>query len=98
MATNTQTSTLALSHRTRGRLQQLVQHLPSYAILILWSGFTLFAIGWIAMSSLKGTRELFQEPLALPQEPRFENYDIAWNAVDMSRYFVNSVIVVSISV
>jgi N-acetylglucosamine transport system permease protein len=98
MATNTQTSNLALSRRTRGRLQQLVQHLPAYAILILWSGFTLFAIGWIAMSSLKGTRELFQEPLALPQEPRFENYDIAWNAVDMSRYFVNSVIVVSISV
>lgn len=98
MATTTQTSTLVLSRRTRGRLQQLVQHLPAYAILILWSGFTVFAIGWIAMSSLKSTRQLFQEPLALPSEPRFENYDIAWNAVDMSRYFLNSLIVVSISV
>ena len=98
MATTTQTSTLVLSRRTRGRLQQLVQHLPAYAILILWSGFTVFAIGWIAISSLKSTRQLFQEPLALPSEPRFENYDIAWNAVDMSRYFLNSLIVVSISV
>lgn len=98
MATTTPTTTMTLSRRTRGRLQQLVQHVPAYAILILWSAFTLFAIGWIAMSSLKSTRQLFQEPLALPQEPRFENYDIAWNAVDMSRYFLNSVIVVSISV
>lgn len=98
MATTTPPTTMALSRRTRGRLQQLVQHVPAYAILILWSAFTLFAIGWIAMSSLKSTRQLFQEPLALPPEPRFENYDIAWNAVDMSRYFVNSVIVVSISV
>lgn len=98
MATTTPPTTMALSRRTRGRLQQLVQHVPAYAILILWSAFTLFAIGWIAMSSLKSTRQLFQEPLALPPEPRFENYDIAWNAVDMSRYFLNSVIVVSISV
>ncbi len=98
MATTTPPTTMVLSRRTRGRLQQLVQQLPAYAILILWSAFTLFAIGWIAMSSLKSTRQLFQEPLALPPEPRFENYDIAWNAVDMSRYFLNSVIVVSISV
>jgi ABC-type glycerol-3-phosphate transport system permease component len=92
------TRTFALSRRTQGRVRQFIGQLPSYAILAIWSGFTLFAIGWIMMSSLKTNRQLFQEPLQLPPDPQWANYDTAWNAVDMSRYFLNSVIVVSISV
>jgi ABC-type glycerol-3-phosphate transport system permease component len=89
----------------QGRLQSFIQQLPSYLVLVLWSSFTVFAIGWIMMSSFKSNRQVFQEPLKLPPRDRFEsaeimfaNYDTAWNAVDMSRYFVNSVIVVSVSV
>lgn len=93
-----QTRTFALSRRTQGRVQQFLSQLPSYAILAIWSGFTVFAIGWIMMSSLKTNRQLFQEPLQRPPDPQWVNYDTAWNAVDMSRYFLNSVIVVSISV
>lgn len=103
--TTTQTRPFGLSHRMQGRLQHFIQQLPSYLILVLWSSFTVFAIGWIMMSSFKSNRQVFQDPLKLPPRDRFEsaeimfaNYDTAWNAVDMSRYFVNSVIVVAVSV
>jgi len=75
-----------------------VRQIPGYLVLLAWCGFTVFAIGWIAMSSFKTNRQLFQEPLKLPPQLRFENYSTAWNAVDMGRYFLNSVIVVSVSV
>jgi len=98
MAPTVQTRPWTLSRRTKGRLLQFVRQIPSYLVLLAWCGFTVFAIGWIAMSSFKTNRQLFQEPLKLPPQLRFENYSTAWNAVDMSRYFLNSVIVVSVSV
>lgn len=98
MAPTVQTRPWTLSRRTRGRLLQFVRQIPSYLVLLAWCGFTTFAIGWITMSSFKTNRQLFQEPLKLPPQLRFENYNTAWNAVDMSRYFLNSVIVVSVSV
>jgi ABC-type glycerol-3-phosphate transport system permease component len=98
MATTAQARRLALSRRAQGQLQQLVRQTPGYVVLLAWCGFTLFAIGWIAMSSFKTNRQLFQEPLRLPAQLRFENYHTAWSAVDMSRYLLNSVVVVSVSV
>ncbi|GIV80652.1 MAG: sugar ABC transporter permease [Anaerolineae bacterium] len=98
MATTAQTRPWTLSRRTQGRLLRFVRQIPSYLVLLAWCGFTVFAIGWIAMSSFKTNRQLFQEPLKLPPQLRFENYSTAWNAVDMGRYFLNSVIVVSVSV
>ena len=98
MATTAQARRLALSRRAQGRLEQFVRQTPGYVVLLAWCGFTLFAIGWIAMSSFKTNRQLFQEPLRLPAQLRFENYHTAWNAVDMSRYLLNSVVVVSVSV
>ncbi len=98
MATTAQTRPWTLSRRTQGRLLRFARQIPSYLVLLAWCGFTVFAIGWIAMSSFKTNRQLFQEPLKLPPQLRFENYSTAWNAVDMSRYFLNSVIVVSVSV
>jgi ABC-type glycerol-3-phosphate transport system permease component len=98
MATTAQTRPWTLSRRTQGRLLRFARQIPSYLVLLTWCGFTVFAIGWIAMSSFKTNRQLFQEPLKLPPQLRFENYSTAWNAVDMGRYFLNSVIVVSVSV
>lgn len=98
MATTVQNRPWTLSRRSQGRLMQFIHQLPSYAVLLLWCGFTVFAIGWIAMSSFKTNRQLFQEPLQLPPQLQFENYNTAWNAVDMSRYFLNSLLVVSVSV
>jgi N-acetylglucosamine transport system permease protein len=91
-------TSLQLSRRTQGRIQQFTRQVPSYLVLLAWAGFTVFAIGWIVVSSGKTNKEVFKEPLKMPAEFQFENYETAWNAVDMSSYFLNSVVVVGASV
>jgi len=71
--------------------------LITYLVLLIWSLFTLFAFLWIGLASLKTTREIFREPLRLPAEPQWENYINAWNSVRLGEYFLNSVIIVGVS-
>jgi ABC-type glycerol-3-phosphate transport system permease component len=89
------------SHLRQRRLdivKKWVSHIPAYLILGLWSLFTLFIILWVMMSSLKSNQELFKNVWALPQQLHFENYIKALFAVDMEIYFLNSLLVVLISV
>jgi ABC-type glycerol-3-phosphate transport system permease component len=69
----------------------------TYLILIGWSLFTIFALSWIVLASFKTSREIFREPFKLPAEIQWENYVNAWNSVRLGEYFLNSVIVVTIS-
>jgi len=90
------------SSQIRQRRWDLVKkwlgHVPSYVILGAWSFFTLFVILWIIVNSLKSNQELFKDVWALPTQLHFENYVKALFAVDMIRYFLNSLVVVLISV
>lgn len=79
-------------------LRQRLSRLPSYILLAVWSTFTVFAFGWIVMASFKTNREIFREPLHFPAELQFENYINAWNSVRLGDYFLNSVIIVFLSV
>ncbi|MFJ5766143.1 MULTISPECIES: carbohydrate ABC transporter permease [unclassified Lysinibacillus] len=45
------------------------------------------------VSSLKGNKEIFSSPFSLPEVFRFENYVIAWQEANMSRYFLNSILI-----
>jgi len=71
--------------------------LLTYLILVGWSLFTIFALSWIILASFKTTREIFREPFKFPAEIQWENYVNAWNSVRLGDYFINSVIVVAIS-
>ena len=73
-------------------------HIPAYLILGAWSFFTLFVIVWLILSSLKTDNELFKDVWALPTQIHLDNYAKALFAVDLGTYFVNSVVVVLISV
>src|SRR2546423_7495005 len=66
---------------------------PAYVILTAWSLFTVFAILWVIMTSLKTNRELFLNVWSLPKALHFENYVTAWSEVKMGSYFLNSVLV-----
>ncbi len=68
-----------------------------YLTLSLWSLFTIFALCWISLASLKTTKEIFRQPFNFPAELQFENYATAWNSVRMGDYFLNSVLVVTMS-
>lgn len=75
-----------------------LRQVPSYAFLIAWSLFTIFAISWVAMASLKSNRDVFREPLSIPTEPLVENYERAWSNSRLGENFLNSVVIVGASV
>jgi raffinose/stachyose/melibiose transport system permease protein/N-acetylglucosamine transport system permease protein len=82
------------SRQRRGRaVGKFFLYLP----LVLWVAFTIFAFAWIIVASFKDNRELFSNAWALPAALHFENYDKAWRLSRMGNYFINSLVVVSVS-
>ena len=82
----------------KGKLGKWLSRTPSYVFVGLWSLFTVFVITWVGLSSLKSNLQVFKEPWSLPTELHFENFTKAWSVMRFSNYFVNSTLVVLISV
>ncbi|NOR81937.1 MAG: hypothetical protein GQ526_00405, partial [Ardenticatenales bacterium] len=80
-----------------GKARRSFNRLVTYLVLGLWSLFTIFAISWISLASLKTNREIFREPFKLPAEIQWENYVRAWDSIRLGDYFLNSVIIVAVS-
>lgn len=75
--------------------------LPYYLALCAWAAGTIFIFLWLFNGSLKSNVELFGEPWQLPGSPLEtgpENYGTAWATANMSRYFLNSIVVTTIAV
>jgi N-acetylglucosamine transport system permease protein len=66
-------------------------------LLVGWVAFNLFLLVWIVATSLKSSREVFGDPLAVPTDPQWDNYAEAWNVAGFSVAFLNSVLVVAIA-
>jgi N-acetylglucosamine transport system permease protein len=75
-----------------------LSHLVSYFFLGAWALFTVFALSWVVLASLKTNREVFRQPFAIPAEPQFVNYERVWSNSQVGQSFVNSLIIVGISV
>jgi raffinose/stachyose/melibiose transport system permease protein/N-acetylglucosamine transport system permease protein len=63
----------------------------------LWILFTLFTIAWVVLSSLKTNRELFESVWSLPRGFGWQNYVKAWKVSRMGSYFLNSIILITLS-
>src|SRR5438105_1503962 len=78
-----------------------------YLILLIWLLAVLYPMIWLFYTSAKSTQEVYQNPFGLPRlvtSPRKENtealvtnYRKAWVGSHFSRYFVNSLKIVGIS-
>lgn len=75
-----------------------LKHIPSYLFLAAWSLFTICALSWVVLASLKTNREVFREPFAIPTEPQFVNYERVWLNSQVGQAFINSLITVGLSV
>jgi raffinose/stachyose/melibiose transport system permease protein len=62
-----------------------------YVVLIFYPLFNMF------ISSLKTTREIFQNPFGLPGTVMFSNYKTVWIERGFGRYFTNSVFITGVS-
>ncbi|MCR6501315.1 carbohydrate ABC transporter permease [Shinella sp. CPCC 101442] len=65
----------------------------SYALLALFAFIALFPIALLVLNSLKPAAQIVQNPLALPETIRWENFTNAWNHARFSTTFLNSFII-----
>ena len=70
------------------------------AVLAGYAAWVVFPMVWMAYSSLKPDRAIFREPFALPSAGhlQFGNYGRAWHEARFGDYFLNSVLVTTVSV
>lgn len=69
----------------------------AHIVLAIWAIIVVLPLLWVFLSSWKTTGEIFQSPLALPQNWSFDNYIRAWTDSNIGRYMLNSIIVVTAS-
>jgi len=62
-----------------------------YCIIIFYPLFNMVT------SSLKTTREIFQNPFGLPKDLQLNNYKVVWIDRGFARYFLNSIIVTGVA-
>ncbi|GAB6085088.1 carbohydrate ABC transporter permease [Alkaliphilus crotonatoxidans] len=62
-----------------------------YTILISIAVIQIFPLVWLLFFSLKNNQEVFNTaPLALPRDPKWENYLKVWTEGNIGTYFFNS--------
>jgi ABC-type glycerol-3-phosphate transport system permease component len=74
------------------RLGRFVGNAATYAILLVFLLIFLVPFIWIWSSAFKTSREIGQNPFALPSSLRWENLIEAWTVGRFSDYMLNSVI------
>ena len=66
-------------------------------VLLIFTVTAIFPLVWIVTSSYKTNTDFLMHPFSLPKVWTMENYVNAWEHSDFPRYFLNSVLVVLIS-
>lgn len=66
--------------------------------LYLWCAFSVFVFVWLIVSSLKTNKEFFKEAWKLPSSPQVKNYTNVFKSYNLGNNFLNSIVIVSISV
>lgn len=66
-------------------------------VLGLWCAFSIFALLWIGVSSLKTNKEFFSSPWKLFSQAQWGNYENVWKGYKLGSYFLNSLFVVLVS-
>lgn len=72
--------------------------LASQAVLITWSIILILPLLWMVMTAFKTDREIFFSPWKLPATPQWGNFSRAWQEARIGEFFLNSVIVITLSV
>lgn len=69
----------------------------SHVVLGIWSIIVILPMLWTLFTSFKTTREIFASPFSLPAEWNLDNYVNAWSKYNFGQMFLNTIIVVSVS-
>ncbi|GAK57288.1 binding-protein-dependent transport systems inner membrane component [Candidatus Vecturithrix granuli] len=77
--------------------KRTIQRLIFYAVIVVYVITILYPIFLMVITSLKPTKEIFQNPFGLPGALYVQNYTELVTRSNYGRYFLNSVIVVVVS-
>ncbi len=66
--------------------------------LYLWCIFSVFTFAWMVLCSLKTNREFFSNAWGLPEVVQWNNYVKVFQSYHLGNNFINSIIIVAISV
>ena len=80
--------------RAGGRFARILAR----AFLYLWCAFSVFAFLWIILCSFKTNNEFFSDAWGLPDVPQWGNYLKVLTDYSLGTNFLNSLLIVSISV
>ncbi|RYH13945.1 MAG: carbohydrate ABC transporter permease, partial [Alphaproteobacteria bacterium] len=69
-----------------------------YVVLALFAFLSLFPIALLVLNSLKPAAQIVQNPLALPDQIRWQNFSNAWVHAKFSKTFINSLIVSGVTI
>ncbi len=68
-----------------------------YGLVSLWSLFVLLPVLWMVFAAFKTRREIFTDPLGLPDSLNFQAFERAWG-VGVGTFMFNSALVTALSV
>lgn len=74
-----------------------IGNLGPQSFLVIWGLMTALPLLWVFLSALKDDNEILTEPWGLPAELRWGNFLRAWTHGHIGQYFINSLIVLSVS-
>jgi N-acetylglucosamine transport system permease protein len=66
-------------------------------LLVLWALLVIFPFVWMVMTSLKTDQEILLSPWNWPDTLQWDNFSRAWTEARIGRYFINTLIVMSMS-
>lgn len=72
-------------------------HVGSYVVLMIWAVIVLFPIWIMVINSLKDRLSIYSNTFGLPETWNFSNYTDVLKSGDFAQYFINSFIVVGVS-
>jgi N-acetylglucosamine transport system permease protein len=75
------------------RLYQLLAQIP----LLIWSVMVIFPFLWMITTALKTDREILTDPFGWPENLVWENFERAWTSANIGTYFLNTLIVMAMS-
>lgn len=85
------------SHRAGVGVGDRAVNLINGGFLLIWGLITALPLLWTLLSAIKREHEFLNDPLGLPSGFQWDNFARAWTAANIGQYFMNSVIVVSMS-
>jgi putative chitobiose transport system permease protein len=81
------------------RRRKVLENIFWYVILCLMAVITAFPFIWVFFTSFKGPNDAIYSvpPQLLPGDPTFDNYLRVWNQLPIANFFLNSIIVATVT-